>query len=201
MGSCAVWFFTLASCQNDCDAAPFELLADLRFAAFGGQVLFALHQILGRNPAALRFGLVGQHVLALVAVLSRLVALNRRQQLLLGDLNAWVLVLGIKDGELLLEVDQPGGAIVLGALPLHHRLRRGREGIATLCLDDQATNAHARKRVHQFGLGLNLAVLGHGQRSDDFVQCGWATLGRNGEGQQQGGIVVVNGVHGEPLQS
>jgi hypothetical protein len=52
-----------------------------------------------------------------VAVLSRLVALNRRQQLLLGDLNAWVLDLGIKVGELLLEADQPGGAVVLGALP------------------------------------------------------------------------------------
>lgn len=164
-------------------------------------MLFTLHQILGRNPAALRLGLVGLYVLALVAVFSRLVTLNRRQQLLLGDQNAWVLVLGIKVGELLLEVGQPGGAVVLGALPRHHRLRLGREGIATLCLDDQATNAHARKRVHQFGLGRNLAVLSHGQRGDDLVQRGRATLGRNGEGQQQGGIVVVNGVHGEPLQS
>ena len=42
---------------------------------------------------------------------------------------------------------------------------------------------------------------GHGQRGDDLVQRGRATLGRNGEGQQQSGIVVVNGVHGEPLQS
>lgn len=44
-------------------------------------------------------------------------------------------------------------------------------------------------------------MLGHGQRGDDLVQRGRATLGRNGEGQQQGGIVIVNGVHGEPLRS
>ena len=55
--------------------------------------------------------------------------------------------------------------------------------------------------VPKFGLGRNLALLGHGQRGDDLVQRGRATLGRNGEGQQQGGIVVMNGVHGEPLQS
>jgi len=164
-------------------------------------VLFALHQILGRNPAALRLGLVGLYVLTLVAVLSRLVALNRRQQLLLGDPNAWMFVLGIKVGELLLEADQPGGTVVLGSQPRHHRLRLGREDIATLCRGDQTTNAHARKRVHQFGLGRNLAVPGHGQRGDDLVQRGRATLGRNGEGQQQGGIIVVNGVHGKPLQS
>ena len=78
-------------------------------------MLFALHQILGRNPAALRLGLVGLYVLALVAVLSRLVALNRRQQLLLGDPNAWVFVLGVKVGELLLEADQPCGTVVLGS--------------------------------------------------------------------------------------
>ena len=164
-------------------------------------MLFALHQILGRNPAALSLGPVGLYVLALGAALSRLVALNRRQHLLLSDLNAWVFVLGIKLGELLLKARQPGGVVVLGALPRHHRLPLGREGIATLCLGDQATNAHARKRIHQVGLGRNLAVLSHGQRGDDLVQRGWATLGRNGEGQQQGGIIVVNGVHGEPLQS
>lgn len=164
-------------------------------------MLFALHQILGRNPVGLRLGLVGLYVLALVAALCRLVALDRRQQLLLGDPNAWVFVLGVKVGELLLETDQPGGMVVLGAQPRHHRLRRGCEGIATLRLGDQATHAHAGKRIYQFGLGRNLAVLGHGQRGDDLIQRRRATLGRNGEGQQQSGIVVVNGVHGEPLQS
>ncbi len=54
-------------------------------------MLFTLHQILSRDPVGLRLGLVGLDVLALVAVLSRLVALNRRQQLLLSDPNAWVL--------------------------------------------------------------------------------------------------------------
>lgn len=164
-------------------------------------MLFALHQILGRNPVALCLGLVGLYVLAVVAAFSRLVALNRHQQLLLSDPNAWVFVLGIKVCELLLDAGQPGGTVILGSQSRHHRLRHGREGIATFCFGDQATNAHARKRIHQFGLGRNLAVLGHGQRGDDLVQRGRATLGRNGEGQQQGGIVVVNGVHGEPLQS
>jgi hypothetical protein len=74
-------------------------------------VLFALHQLLLRNAAALRLGPVGLYVRAPVAVLSHPVALNRRQQLLLGDLNTWVLDLGIKVGELLLEVGQPGGAV------------------------------------------------------------------------------------------
>lgn len=48
-------------------------LTSLGFAAIGGQVLLALHQILGRDPVALSLGLVGLNVLSLVAAFSHLV--------------------------------------------------------------------------------------------------------------------------------